>query len=115
MLSGDNDGKLLANAPAHNASLWLNYEFASASALDGLQLGGGVRYIGERYGDAANSYDLEDVTLVDLQASYAITEDLGMSVNVSNLFDEAYVANCGSFGCYYGDGRTVQARLTWKW
>ena len=115
VLSGDNDGKLLANAPSHNASLWLNYEFASASTLDGLQLGGGVRYIGERYGDAANSYDLEDVTLVDLQASYAITEDLGMSVNVSNLFDEAYVANCGSFGCYYGDGRTVQARLTWKW
>ena len=61
------------------------------------------------------SYDLDAVTLVDLQASYALTEDLGLSVNVSNVFDEAYVANCGSFGCYYGDGRTVQARLTWKW
>lgn len=115
VLSGDNAGNALANAPEHNASLWLNYDFAGVTALEGLQLGGGLRYIGERYGDAANSYDLDAVTLVDLQASYALTEDLGLSVNVSNVFDEAYVANCGSFGCYYGDGRTVQARLTWKW
>lgn len=115
VLDGDNEGNQLANAPEHNASLWLNYDFAPGHRLAGLQLGGGLRYIGERYGDASNSYDLDDVTLVDLQASYAITEDLGLSVNVSNLLDEAYVATCGSFGCYYGDGRTVQARLTWKW
>ncbi|WP_353475757.1 TonB-dependent siderophore receptor (plasmid) [Salipiger sp. H15] len=114
-IEGDNDGNRMPNAPLHNASLWANYHFAPGSALDGLTLGGGVRYIGERYGDAANLYELDDVTLVDLQASYAITEDMQLAVNVSNLTDEAYVANCGSFGCYYGDGRTVQARLTYKW
>ncbi len=112
---GDNEGNKMANAPEHNASLWLNYGFATGSALDGLQLGGGVRYVGERYGDAGNLYEMEDVTLVDLQASYAINADMDLSVNVSNLADKAYVANCGSFGCYYGDGRTVQARLTYKW
>ncbi len=115
VLSGDNKGNALANAPTHNASLWVNYDFAPATQLAGLQVGGGLRYIGERFGDAANVYDLDAVTLVDLQASYALTDDLGLSVNVSNLLDEAYVANCGSFGCYYGDGRSVQARLTWKW
>ncbi|MCA0994927.1 TonB-dependent receptor [Alloyangia pacifica] len=112
---GDNEGNDLPNAPMHNASLWANYSFAPDTVLAGLTVGGGARYIGERYGDAANTYHMEDVTLLDLQAAYAITEDMQVSVNVSNLTDEAYVANCGSFGCYYGDGRTVQARLTYKW
>lgn len=112
---GDNKGNELPNAPEHSASLWANYDFAPGSQLAGLTLGGGVRYIGERYGDAGNLYDLDDVTLLDLQAAYAITEDMQLSVNVTNLADEAYVANCGSFGCFYGDGRTVQARLTYKW
>jgi iron complex outermembrane receptor protein len=112
---GDNPGNDLPNAPQHNASLWVSYEFANTSALDGLQLGGGVRYIGERFGDAANLFKSEDVTLLDLRAAYEITENTHFSVNVTNLTDEVYVANCGGFGCFYGDGRTVQARLTYKW
>ncbi len=113
---GDNEGKQLPNAPLHNASLWANYSFAPDAALAGLTLGGGARYIGERYGDAPNAMALDSVTLFDLQASYAITEDMQLSVNVSNLTDEAYVASCTQYyGCYYGDGRTVQARLTYKW
>lgn len=115
VLDGDNKGKQLANAPEHNASLWVNYSFGTDSPLSGLRLGGGVRYIGERYGDAANAYEMDAVTLYDLQTAYEITEDMEMSLNVTNLTDETYVANCGSFGCYYGDGRTVQARLTYKW
>ncbi|MBE3639874.1 TonB-dependent siderophore receptor [Mangrovicoccus algicola] len=111
---GDNEGHDLRNAPVHNASLWLNREF-TGGAVDGLTLGGGVRYIGERYGDDANLYALEDVTVFDLQAAYELTENAHLSVNVTNLTDEAYVANCGSFGCYYGDGRTLQAKLTYKW
>lgn len=112
---GANAGNDLPNAPEHNASLWVRYAFASTSALDGLQVGGGVRYIGERYGDTANQFKMEDVTLLDLQASYEVTENAQVSLNVTNLTDEVYVANCGSFGCFFGDGRTVQARLTYKW
>ena len=110
---GDNEGNELRNAPMHNASLWLTHDFDGR--LAGLTLGGGVRYIGERYGDAANLYELDDVTVYDLRASYEITEAVDLSVNLSNLTDEAYIANCGAFGCYYGDGRTLQARLTWSW
>lgn len=112
--AGDNAGKELPNAPMHNSSLWVNYAF-DGGTFDGLTLGGGARYLGERYGDAANAYALDAVTLYDVQAAYEITDNAHVSLNVSNLTDEAYVANCGSFGCYYGDGRTVQARLTYKW
>src|SRR5690606_27217290 len=43
-ISGDNDGNELANTPRHAASLWLSHEFQSG-AMQGLQLGGGIRHI----------------------------------------------------------------------
>ena len=112
---GTNDGKMPANMPRHSGSLWLNYDFAEDTALDGLSLAGGIRYIGERYGDNANAYELDPVTLVDLAARYKVTEKATLAVNLNNLTDETYVANCGSFGCYYGSGRSVMGTLTVRW
>lgn len=112
---GSNDGKMPANTPAHLASLWLDYEFAEDTALDGLSLGGGIRYIGKRFGDNANAFEMDPVTLVDLAARYEVTEKATLSLNVNNVTDENYVANCGSFGCYYGSGRTVMGSLTVRW
>lgn len=112
---GDNKGKQLVQAPETVAALWASYRFDGASALDGLQLGGGLRHTGERYSDAANTTKLDAYTLLDLQASYALADNANLSVNLNNVTDKAYVANCGSFGCSYGDGRAVQARVTYNW
>ncbi len=112
---GSNDGKMPANTPQHLASLWVNYDFAEDTALEGLSLGGGLRYIGSRFGDNANVYELDPVTLVDLAAKYKVTDKATLSVNLNNLTDETYVANCGSFGCYYGEGRSVAAKVAYTW
>lgn len=112
---GANDGKRPANTPRTAGSLWLTYDFATGSAIEGLQLAGGLRHIGQRYGDNANTYDLDAVTLLDLGASYTLANGAEASLNIANLTDEVYVANCGSFGCYYGDGRTVTAKLNYTW
>lgn len=108
-IGGDNDGNEMPNAPQHLANLWLDHDFGN-----GARVGGGLRHIGQRYGDAANQYDLDSVTLLDLGASYE-TEKLTASLNVSNLTDEVYLANCGSFGCYYGEGRTISAKVSTRW
>ncbi|QDL91468.1 TonB-dependent siderophore receptor [Paroceanicella profunda] len=110
---GLEDGLRPTNVPKNAASLWLNYTF-DTGALKGLGLGGGVRYVGSRYGDLDNAYRMDSVTLFDLGVTYDLGDVLA-SVTVRNLTDETYVSNCGSFGCYYGDGRTVMARLTYKW
>jgi iron complex outermembrane receptor protein len=112
---GTNDGKMPANMPRHSGSLWLNYDFAEDTALSGLSVAGGVRYIGERFGDNANTYELDPVALVDLAARYKVTDKATLAVNLNNLTDETYVANCGSFGCYYGSGRSVMGTLTVRW
>ncbi|WP_018001070.1 TonB-dependent siderophore receptor [Paracoccus sp. N5] len=103
------NGKELADAPRHLASLWLDRDFGN-----GLRLGGGVRYIGSRFIDATNSAKLDSVTLVDLGGSYTYRNVEG-SLNITNLTDEVYVGACGFSYCSYGEGRTIQARLTYKW
>ena len=83
--------------------------------LAGLGLGGGVRYIGNLYGEDANQYLSPSVTLFDASVSY----DLGqyrLSVNASNLFDKEYVSSCtGTYYCYWGNGRTVIGNLAYRW
>ncbi|EGJ22931.1 TonB-dependent siderophore receptor [Cereibacter sphaeroides WS8N] len=107
--SGANDGNEMPNAPRHLASLWLDKAFDN-----GVSLGGGLRYIGEREGDLANLYSLDSVTLLDLAVGYS-RENMDASINLNNLSDEVYLANCGSFGCYYGEGRTISAKISYKW
>ncbi|WP_199261402.1 TonB-dependent receptor [Paracoccus binzhouensis] len=113
-ISGDNDGNELANTPRHAASLWLSREFRSGP-MQGLQLGGGIRYIGSRWASDANSQRLEAVTLVDLGASYEWENGVIARLNVNNLTDEAYISAVGLNSSYYGDGRTVQASLSRRW
>lgn len=106
---GANEGNALPNAPRHLASLWAMRDFGN-----GLQAGGGIRHVGERFGDEANADELDSVTLVDLAARWE-RENVEATLNVSNLTDEAYVASCSAFGCFYGEGRTLSARVAYKW
>lgn len=106
---GTDDGLEMPNAPRHLASIWLDREFGN-----GLRAGGGIRHIGERKGDDENLFDLDSVTLVDLAATYT-RGNVEASVNLNNLTDEVYLANCGAFGCYYGEGRSVSAKVAYTW
>ncbi|ADO44129.1 TonB-dependent siderophore receptor [Ketogulonicigenium vulgare] len=114
ILAGDNVGNELANTPDHAASLFLSHAFG-AGTLQGLTLSGGLRFIGERYTNDSNTATLDAVTLLDLGASYEWANGLVGRVNVSNVTDEAYISAVGYSSSYYGDGRNLQASLTYKW
>lgn len=103
------NGNELADAPRHLASLWIDRDFGN-----GLRVGGGVRHIGSRYIDGANSQKLDSVTLLDLGGSYTYGS-VETSLNITNLTDEVYVGACGFSYCSYGEGRTVTAKVTYKW
>ncbi|WP_159719029.1 TonB-dependent siderophore receptor [Geminicoccus flavidas] len=111
--AGDNSGNRPANVPEHSASAWLDYTIQTGM-FEGLGFGGGVRYVGSRYDLNSNTTELDSNTLLDAAVHY----DAGSyraSLNVNNLTDEKYVATCGNFGCFYGDGLTVTGRLTYAW
>jgi len=112
-------GKSLPQLPEQMASLFLDYRVPSGPLL-GVGFGGGVRYVGESYGNNVNDLVIPDYTLFDLFARYDLTE-LGaegviLSLNARNVGDETYVATCNTLqSCYYGSGRTVTARLQYRW
>ena len=101
----------------HQASWWTTYRFAGGG-LDGLTLGGGIRYVGEQAGDALNTFAVPSFTLVDLTARYELgalsprLKTWDVAVNVKNAADKRYVGSCDdALNCYYGPGRLVSGTL----
>ncbi|MFV0293004.1 MAG: TonB-dependent siderophore receptor [Paracoccus sp. (in: a-proteobacteria)] len=107
-VGGTNTGQPMWNAPRHTASIWVDYDFGN-----GFRTGGGVRYVGSR-DSVDNAIELDSYTLLDAAVSYS-RENMEASLNISNLTDDTYLATCSWYGCYYGDGRTVAAKVSYKW
>jgi iron complex outermembrane receptor protein len=74
-----------------------------------------VRYIGQTYGDEANTVSVAAYTLVDAAVSYKVTPDVMFAVNATNLFDRKYVASSYLGTEYYGDRRKVVGTLKYSW
>lgn len=108
--NSSNVGKRPILVPEHQASGWLNYEVQSGT-LAGLGLGGGLRYVGPSFGNAANTLEVGGRTLVDAGISYTWGNLTGQ-VNATNLFDKRYFTTCSStIDCYEGTRRSVIARI----
>ncbi|WP_078120142.1 TonB-dependent siderophore receptor [Thiosocius teredinicola] len=97
----------------HNVSLWAKYRF-SGGDLNGLYIGGGVRY--------ASSFDIESggtrieapsYTVVDALVGYKVSRNVDVQLLVNNLFDEDYVEriNQTSRGTFYGEPLNATLRL----
>lgn len=108
-------GNKLPQVPDWMASLFLDQRI-TAGPLSGLGLGGGVRYTGKSAGENANTLDIPDYALFDLFVRYDFGNGMVASVNARNIADKRYVATCTAVSaCYYGQGRSVTARLDMRW
>lgn len=114
-------GNSLTQTPEHSASAWMDYQFGHGP-LYGLQVGGGVRYLGKTFADPSNDFEVPSATLLDMALTYQLgflSPDLSgasLAVNVSNLTDEQYVASCTSrLYCFVGQDRTMTATLNYRW
>lgn len=89
------------NTPKHTFNAWANYTFEN-NALDGLSLGFGVYYIGDRPMNDWSSgpvthegivpgqkpFDLDAYTIVNFQAGYKFNQHWDLRLFVNNIFDE---------------------------
>ncbi|TIV71706.1 MAG: TonB-dependent siderophore receptor [Mesorhizobium sp.] len=105
-------GKVTTGTPEQFGSLWLDYAVPS-DRLEGVTLGGGVRYVGSSFADTANTQKVPDVVLVDAAIRYE-KDNFKAALNVSNLFDKAYVASC-NITCFYGESREISLTMGYKW
>ncbi|HSX51971.1 MAG TPA: hypothetical protein VLF09_13485, partial [Cellvibrio sp.] len=56
-------------------------------------------------------YEIDDYWILDAMASYPVTENFTVQLNVMNLTDEEYVASFNNSGARYYPGAPLAARL----
>ncbi|UPT96442.1 TonB-dependent siderophore receptor [Bradyrhizobium barranii subsp. apii] len=110
-------GMKLQNVALNTASLYLVYDFGTA--LPGqLRLGGGARYVGDRPGDAINSFFLPSYVVADIFATYETkyqNAPVIYQLNVKNLFDTVYYPSAvNNLNVAIGDARRVSLSATVK-
>lgn len=113
---GVTKGNAFTRTPGDLASAWVKYDLSPA-----WDIGGGLRYVGDSYADAANTLEVPDYTLADAFVSVKLGEyarsldGATLGLNANNLFDKEYVAACFSAtNCYYGQPREVIATLDYQ-
>ncbi len=113
--ASNTDGGVIQWSPKYTFTLWNSYLFSN-----GLTIGGGARYI-----DSVASSSLTDATaqsqrsilsvpeywVVDAMASYAVTKNISLQLNILNLADEEYIGSLNNSGARYYPGAPRSVRL----
>jgi iron complex outermembrane receptor protein len=107
-------GTVPTNTPRQMASGWADYTFQDGP-LRGFGFGGGLRYIGSSFADAANLLPVPSTILGDAAVHYE-WQNWRVALNAVNVTDQIYVASCATASsCFYGDRRRVTASVGYKW
>lgn len=78
-------GNHMPSTPRNSFNLWSTYELVPK-----LVIGGGATYVGSRFGNEANSIEVPSYWRYDAMASYALTKNVDLQLNVQNLTDKRY-------------------------
>lgn len=100
-------GNRLGNVPTHSGSLWSTYKLPM-----GLELGGGVRYVGTRFTNASNTRRIEDYWLADATIGYDVSKNVAVRLNAFNLTDKRYIDQVGGGHFIPGQSRSLLATLS---
>ena len=109
------NGDELAFTPNFSATLWMTYDVTTAFTI-----GGGVQYTGESFlGRPDDAFrvikngvpgELPSYFLVNVMASYDLTDNVALQFNVDNLFDEEYALSTN----WNGSRATLGAPRTFR-
>ena len=94
-------GKEFINTPRHSASIWTTY------SLRKLELGGGPRFIDRRFGNTINTRHVNEYWTLDAMASYPVTSQLALRLNLYNLNNAYYFDRLGGGHLIPGPARAV--------
>ena len=92
--------------------MWSTYQF-QGGPLRGFGFGGGITYVGERFGDITNTYKVGAYARLDAALFYEIDPTWRLAVNGRNLSDRRYIEQpFNPFNNLPGAPLTVLASLT---
>lgn len=104
-------GNTPRNIAEEAANLWVTW-----LPVPDIRVAGGLRYVGSRYGNDANTYKLPSYTVVDANIRWAVTEQVGLTLRVDNVLDndDYVISEYGTGQWILGDPRTVEASLDFR-
>ncbi|PMG25763.1 TonB-dependent siderophore receptor [Vibrio splendidus] len=117
-----NIGQTPVFVPDHTANVWANY-FVRDGVMNGLRVGGGVRYVGETVlNDTSdkNKGKVPSYTLVDLSLGYDLGEmnsslkNATANIVANNIFNEEYYTCWNESYCWYGQEQTVEFNVNYE-
>lgn len=102
------NGKVPTDVPERVANVWVGWKFQPDWTLSG-----GLRYVGERYVDNANTLKLPAYTTADLALQWRASRDTTVTFRGYNVFDKYYftTAYYTTSQWFVGDGRRFQVTL----
>jgi len=107
------EGNRLRNVPENAINLWTTYEIQSGD-LQGLGIGLGLFFAGERQGDLGNTFQLPSYWRTDATIFYE-RDRFRAALNFRNLFDVDYFESAESaLRVYPGEPLTVQGTISWE-
>ncbi|MEI2414549.1 TonB-dependent receptor [Orrella sp. JC864] len=101
-------GKVPPNVAQRLANLWVSWNFQP-----GWTAMGGVRYVGKRYADNANTLELPAYAATDLALRWELDADTTLTARGENVFDRAYFSTAyySNTQWFYGPGRRLSLTL----
>lgn len=102
-------GKELVNTPPNSFNLWSTYRMRS-----GLHFGGGARFVDRRFGNTINTRFVDAYWTFDAMASYPITKNIDLRLNLYNLSDEYYFDRIGGGHVVPGPGRAAMLSTSFR-
>lgn len=108
------DGAELNWTPSYSGNLWTTYRLPF-----GLTIGGGLQYTGKSrvsISNAASVAELPDHTVFNAMASYEVSPNFNVRLNVNNVSDELYARslNNNSNRTYLGEPRSFLLSAEYK-
>ncbi|KWT70259.1 Outer membrane (iron.B12.siderophore.hemin) receptor [Hyphomicrobium sulfonivorans] len=86
-------GNRPTNVPTKTANAWVSWNFT-----DFWTANAGVRYVGERSANTANTVSFPEYIVVDASLEWDVTAETSVRFHAPNLFDEIYVGGPSLFG-----------------
>ncbi|MCT7552347.1 TonB-dependent siderophore receptor [Aliarcobacter butzleri] len=113
----DANNKDLRNIPNHTANLFTTYKLTALNLPD-YYIGGGAKYIGNKYADDTNTIELDSALIYNATVGYK-KGNWRANLSVQNLTDEEYVdgsliSDTRGTRVYVGTPRTILATIGYK-
>jgi catecholate siderophore receptor len=102
-------GRELLNTPKNSLSIWTSYQFPLK-----LNVGGGLRFVDDRYGNNTNTRRVGSYSTIDAMASYTLTEHIDLRLNLYNLNDAYYFDRLGGGHLIPGAARSANVSFNFR-